>query len=429
MKRTQRQWILGFLVFLFAVPISYSETMNQSEVVAMDENAAVSLNEDYQEYLKFFEKVFETVEKNYYFPVKRETFDKFIRIFNQKIYGQLKGKGKTSNYIKWRSAAYLVDFLKSKEDRFSAFFPPKPAKQYEQEVLGKRIDLGIEGEVTLKGFQVTHIEPRSDAFEKGLRERDVLVKIDNIILKNLAKEKIVDMLTPLENTKVALHYYAEGERQEKIIEVISKEYFKQTVFMIPTDVPGVFCLQIQRFNQKTSEDMTRFMSYIFKQGQSSLIIDLRGNPGGPPLAAREISAFFLPPNEEFVYFQMKNKPKAKLFVPAIPPQFHYKGDIVILVDEKSGSASELFSGILQSRGRAVIMGRNTAGQVLLKSMFYFDDESMVLLVTARGFYPNGQVFSFDGVTPNHPVKENDKELIKYAAQYLFQRRMTGRNLI
>ena len=118
------------------------------------------------------------------------------------------------------------------------------------------------------------------------------------------------------------------------------------------------------------------------------------------------------------YFQKKNKPKALLKVPQIPEEFHYKGDIVILVDEKSGSASELFSGILQNRKRAVIMGTNTAGQVLLKSMFYFDDDSMVLLVTARGHFPDGKVFSYEGVSPNERIESQDIDLIKYAAEYL-----------
>jgi C-terminal processing protease CtpA/Prc len=64
----------------------------------------------------------------------------------------------------------------------------------------------------------------------------------------------------------------------------------------------------------------------------------------------------------------------------------------------------LFSGVLQDRERALLMGENSAGQVFLKSMFHFDDESMVLLVTARGHYPDGKVFSFDGLNPDIPVE-------------------------
>ncbi|MCK5215875.1 MAG: PDZ domain-containing protein [Candidatus Omnitrophica bacterium] len=387
-------------------------------------NTPLQDNADYQSYLDFFEEVYKYMDDNYYHEVTRDDYQRFIHVFNTKIYPQLQNSGKTINYIKWRSTAYLVDFLKSQDDIFSAFFPPLAAKDYEEEVLGKRIDLGIEGILSKEGFRITRMEPRSDAFLKGLNEKDILLTIAGKNVTAFTQEEIVEMLVPLEGEKVVLNYYDETEQAKITIEVESVEYFKQTVFMIPVEEPNVFCLQIQRFNRKTSEDMTRFMNYILRQDNPGLIIDLRGNPGGPPLAAREISAFFLPPLEEFVYFQRKNKPKAVLDVPKIPEPYHFKGDIVILVNKESGSASELFAGILQGRGRAVVMGSNTAGQVFLKSMFPFEDESMLLLVTARGFHPDGTVFSYEGVVPDEK-KEDDGSLINFAASYLAEKRISN----
>ena len=92
--------------------------------------------------------------------------------------------------------------------------------------------------------------------------------------------------------------------------------------------------------------------------------------------------------------------------------------MVILVNKESGSASELFSGIMQQYGRAVLIGTNTAGKVLLKSMFNFDDGSMLLLVTARGYLYNGAVFPFNGLTPDHIVSDDKMDLIRLAANYL-----------
>ncbi len=381
-------------------------------------NDPYEANPDYQDYLKFFEKVYDTMDKNYYYPVTRQRFNLFLLNFNKKIYAQLKTSGKSVDFIKWRSAAYMVDALKSSEDIFSAFMPPKSAKNYEKEVLGKKIDLGIEGNLTSDGYLVTKIEPRSDAYDKGLREQDLIQQIDKVNVQTLKPEEITDRLNPLENTSVALNYRDSLKKEMHDISVISKEYFKQTVFMIPVDVPGVECLQIQRFNRMTGDDMSRFMALIREKGTSKLIIDLRDNPGGPPLAAREIASFFLKPNEEFTYFKWKNKPNAALDVPEIPEQFRYTGDIVILVNKKSGSASELFTGIMQFRGRASVMGANTAGQVFLKSMFNFDDQSMLLLVTARGHKPDGTVFSFDGVAPDIQEKPDTDQLIHDAAEYL-----------
>jgi len=403
-------FILFSLIIAWQIP-SWSQSQDLPSI-----NKKITQKEDYQEFVDFFEEVYHTMVKNYYHPIEVKDFMEFIYLFNTRLYGPLKRAGKSRQYIKWRSAAFLVDKLKAEDDIFSKFFPPQDAKRFEGEVLGKRIDLGIEGAITSEGYVIKWIEPRSDAYDKGLREKDIILTINDVDVTTLAQEEIDKLLRPLEGEATEIRYYSFLTKKERVVKPISKEYFKQAVFSVPVDVPDVYCIQIKRFNRKTGEDMEKLLSDVMVNEQSSLIIDLRGNPGGPPLAAREISAFFLASGEEFAYFQRKNAPKASLDVPEIPETKRFVGDMVILVNEKSGSASELFSGILQRRKRAVLMGQNTAGQVFLKSMFYFDDDSMVLLVTARGHHPDGKVFSYDGVEPDIKIKEED--LINYAARYL-----------
>jgi len=380
----------------------------------------VSSKENYQEYLDFFDKIYETMQANYYLVVDPQDYERFIKVFEKEIYSKLKNSGKSVDYVRWRSAAYLIEFLKSEEDIFSAFFPPAPAKKFEQKVLGKKVDLGIEGQLTDDGFLISHIEPRSDAYEKGLRANDIVKMIQDEDVLFLSEKEIQTLLRPLAGTLTSIVYFNVRMQEEKQVEVKTKEYFKQTVFMKPTRVPNIYLLELRKFNRKTSEDMLTYLKYIAQNSEnSSIILDIRGNPGGPPLAAREISAFFLTPDDDFAYFQKRNKPKSLLTVPNIPERFHYKGPIVILVNEGSGSASELFSGAMQYRGRAVILGKNTAGKVLLKSMFPFEDESMVLLVTGRGYYPDGTVYSFDGVKPDKVFEDaSEDELVNHALNYL-----------
>ncbi|MDP8213498.1 MAG: S41 family peptidase [Candidatus Zapsychrus exili] len=103
----------------------------------------------------------------------------------------------------------------------------------------------------------------------------------------------------------------------------------------------------------------------------------------------------------------------------MPTKFKYSGPLAILINEGSGSASELFSGVMQKRGIAALMGENSAGQVLLKSMFDLEDGSMMLLVTGRGHHPDGSVFSFRGLSPNRYFgAEEDRNIIDYATMYL-----------
>ena len=379
----------------------------------------------HQEYIDFFEEVYKTMQENYYYPVTRENFDRFMQKFDTEIYPEIKEKQAKSNFINWRSAAYLVDYLKDPQDTFSAFFPPKYAKKYEKEVLGQRVDLGIEGKLADQGFLVVRVEPRSDAFVRGLRPDDIILTIDKAGVLTLSQKDIEERLTPLIDTEVSLKFFDHFTKRKKAITVVSQEYFKQSVFMVPVKIPGVYCLEIKTFNRKTSEDLFRFISEIERQDHSSLILDLRGNPGGPPLAAREISGFFLPPGNDFAYFEKKGERKAALDVPKIPEEYHYKGPVAILVDKESGSASELFSGVLQKYKRAVLVGAPTAGKVFLKSMFHFDDESMLLLVTARGFFPDGSIFEFDGVKPDIMMEQSTADPITFAANYLVSQKQAA----
>ena len=400
--------------------------LNSEKISSQDTPEAANRQDmNYKIYRDFLQKIYDTMDEKYYKPVSKEIYDKFVHKFDTKLYGELQKDNPSINYIKWRSAAYLVDELKDPDDIFSALIPPKYAEKYEKKVLGKRVDLGIEGKLLGGGYMVTKIEPRSDAYIQGLRQRDLIAAIDGKLVPLLSDEKIQELLNPLENAKVTLDYFAFETREKKTIQVVSQEYFKQSVFLVPVTTPGVFCLQIQTFNRKTSEDMLLYLSWIEKQEDNKgLILDLRGNPGGPPLAAREISSFFLTPGEDFAYFEGKHQPKTVLDVPKIPEQYHYKSPIIILVDNESGSASELFSGIMQSRQRATLMGTNSAGKVLLKSMFDLEDQSMLLLVTAAGHYPDGRTFSFKGLVPDQMVEDKSVDLVKKAALYLSEQKKT-----
>ncbi len=372
------------------------------------------------ECLAYFEELYQKMDENYYFDLRRADYDRFIKAFDEKIYPSLLLEGKSNDYVRWRSTAYLVDFLKQPDDVFSRFLPPKPAEKFAQEVYGQKIDLGIEGRMEPSGFVVSFIEPRSDAYALGLRENDLIVQIDGEDVLKLGQDKVRARLIPLAGSKVTLDYIDGIVRKPHVIAPVSKEYYKQTVFLKATGVPDIYCLDIQKFNRTTNEDAGRFLPLIAAKNPRGIVIDLRNNPGGPPLAALMIAAFFLPNEELFAYFEGRHKPRSELVIPRLPDQFHYNWPMVILVNSGTGSASELFSGVMQARKRAVVIGRDTAGQVLLKSIFDMSDGSSLAMVVARGHFPDGRAFPFDGVKPNEYVPDEipADQMIGNAAKYL-----------
>ncbi|MBF0619918.1 MAG: hypothetical protein HQL19_07110 [Candidatus Omnitrophica bacterium] len=415
------KYVVKFLLLLLLPSAVFAASEPVSAPLPAAALTATKSFNAHAEYLKYFEEVYAQMDSHYYTDVKRSDYDRFIKAFDEKIYPSLLLEGKSNDYVRWRSAAYLVDFLKQPDDIFSRFLPPKPAEKFAQEVYGQKIDLGIEGHKEAAGFVVDFIEPRSDAYDKGLREADLIVRLDADDVTVLDESRIKEKLVPLAGAEVLIDYIDSLERKPHAIKVISREYFKQTVFLKSTGVKDIYCVDIQKFNQSTHEDFGRFIAMLEAKSPKGLVLDLRGNPGGPPLAALAISAFFLPNGETFAYFEGKNKPRSSLAIPTLPPQFHVDWPIVILVNNMTGSASELFSGIMQDRKRALVFGTSrTAGQVLLKSIFDMSDKSTIALMVARGHFPDGRPFSLDGVAPNElmPLEKND-EMVTLAAKYLF----------
>jgi carboxyl-terminal processing protease len=272
-----------------------------------------------------------------------------------------------------------------------------------------------------EGFVVVFIEPRSTAYTQGLRKDDIILRIDGESVLLMGEEKVKAKLVPLAEVKVRIEYIDALTRTQRVIAPESQEYYKQTAFLKPTGVPDIYCLEIQKFNRESNEDIGRFLPLIAAKNPRGLVIDLRNNPGGPPLAALLISAFFLPNEEVFAYFEGRHKPRSELVIPKLPDQFHYDWPMAILVNDKTGSASELFSGVMQARKRAVIIGSDTAGQVLLKSIFDMSDGSSFAMVVARGHFPDGRPFPFDGVKPDEyvPADVSADGMIENAAKYLF----------
>ncbi|MDP8213499.1 MAG: S41 family peptidase [Candidatus Zapsychrus exili] len=268
------------------------------------QNIVYAANKDekgaaYTKYIEFFEEVYDVMNKNYFKPIERGVFEEFLNTFDEKIYSKLEDKDEVIDSTRWRSADLLIKKLKETYDIFSAFYPPKPAKEYVASVLGRKIDLGIVGELVKDGYEATQVEPRSDAYVKGLRIGDIIVKIDENDIKEFNVEKINELLTPFADEQVRIGFFDKSDSVHRDIDVVSKNYFKQQVFIFPTKAAGIYGLEIVHFNRKTAEDIFRFLEYFKKNGPiNGLIIDLRGNPGGSPLAAREFSSFFLEPDQE-----------------------------------------------------------------------------------------------------------------------------------
>lgn len=151
---------------------------------------------------------------------------------------------------------------------------------------------------------------------------------------------------------------------------------------------GVGYIKVNRFAASTTEEFTKAMTALKKQGMKSLILDLQGNGGGYMNAAIDMANEFLEPKDLIVYTEGRGANRSEFF--AKGNGSFRTGKLVVLVDEYSASASEIVSGAIQDQDRGLIVGRRTFGKGLVQRPIDLPDGSMIRLTVARYYTPSGR---------------------------------------
>jgi C-terminal processing protease CtpA/Prc len=277
----------------------------------------------YRPYLGLLKEVYDVMDRDYYKPVSKEAYDDYLIKYKESILGKLTDKEKVVDMVMWRGAGLLVERLRDPRDRFTSFIPPKMAENYEKNIYGFEYDLGISGNLTKDGYLITFVEKRSDAFKKGIKPGWVILEIDGKALAALKEDDIKKLLSPPKDATARLMMLLPGGQKAQAFELVSTKYFKETVFNVPTGMDGTYCFQIAKFNEQTSADMRELIVECQKKGIKFLILDLRNNPGGPPLAVRELAGLFLKPGSNLFYYKKKNIAPFGLITPN--SDVHYGG--------------------------------------------------------------------------------------------------------
>ncbi|MBL7928362.1 MAG: peptidase S41, partial [Bacteroidia bacterium] len=147
-------------------------------------------------------------------------------------------------------------------------------------------------------------------------------------------------------------------------------------------------IKISRFAATTFDEFKKALADLQAEGMNHLILDLRGNPGGYLDAAIRIADEFLTDKKLIVYTEGKSRPRTSY---SATRQGDFEtGNLAVLIDEGSASASEIVAGAVQDWDRAVIIGRRTFGKGLVQEQTVFPDGSALRLTIARYYTPTGR---------------------------------------
>ena len=238
-----------------------------------------------------------------------------------------------------------------------------------------------------EGIQIKEIFKGYSADKAGLKPGDIIVSINGQTVKDMESEQLSMLIKGTPNSM----FSAEIERQGKRIQ---KEITRDKVEINPVPFSEMIdeetgYIVLTRFNEKASFEVKKAFRKLKKVGMKQLVFDLRGNPGGSLLESINISNFFLPKGEVIVSTKAKVKKWSNIYKSTNDP-LDLEIPIVVLVNGRSASASEIVSGSLQDYDRAVIMGQRSFGKGLVQRYRKLTYGTQLKLTISKYYTPSGR---------------------------------------
>jgi len=299
--------------------------------------------------------------------------------------------------------------LLSELDPHSVYMSKDEVDKMNEPLVGNFEGIGISFNIFKDTLLVTTTISGGPSEKVGLRAGDRIVEVDkkNIAGIGLKNSDVFDMLRGDKGTVVELKVL-----RKSVAEMLDFTIIRDKIPINSLDASYMInestgLIKLNKFSATTTEEFTTAMKDLKKQNIQNLILDLRGNGGGYLKSAIEISEQFLNNNDLVVYTSGLNESKREYRATA-SGEFK-KGNLVVLIDENSASASEIVAGAVQDWDRGIIIGRRSFGKGLVQKPYYLTDGSMVRLTTANYYTPSGRCIQKpyeEGLTEYRKETEN-----------------------
>ncbi|MBO4606571.1 MAG: S41 family peptidase [Prevotella sp.] len=291
----------------------------------------------------------------------------------------------------------------SELDPHSVYISAKDVQSATDDLRGSFSGVGIEFVIRNDTVRVQNVISGGPAEQSGIIAGDKIISVDDqpFVGEEVTNEEAMHKLKGPRGTKVKVGVMRYGQKQPKVFTITRDDIYTSSIsatYMID-DKTGY--IKIKNFGDNTYGEMISSLALLGQEGVRNLIIDLRDNVGGYMASAIQIADEFLPKNRRIVYTEGRKQPRQDFM--STGRGSYQDIPLVVLINEGSASASEIFAGAIQDNDRGTVIGRRSFGKGLVQQQIEFPDGSMIRLTVARYFSPSGRCIQ------KHYTDGKDKE--------------------
>jgi carboxyl-terminal processing protease len=275
-------------------------------------------------------------------------------------------------------------------DPHSVFISSSEFHEANDPLMGNFEGIGVQFRIERDTIAVINTVSGGPSEKLGIKAGDRIVKIDGkkVTGIKITNNDVLKKLKGKKGTVVNVSVFRRGGHgliDYSIHRDVIPTYSLDIAYMTE---PGIGYIRLNNFSVTTHEELTKALGRLKGQGMKKLILDLRGNGGGSLLAAIDVADEFLPNGKLIVYTQGAKHPKEVAYATA--NGLFETGELVVMVDEGSASASEIVAGAIQDNDRGTIVGRRSFGKGLVQEQLNMKDGSAIRLTVARYYSPTGR---------------------------------------
>lgn len=298
----------------------------------------------------------------------------------------------------------------SELDPHSSYISAEDAKVANDDLKKSFSGVGVQFTIKNDTVYITNIIKGGPSEKVGLCAGDRIVSVDGkpYVGKVVTNNETLHRLKGDKGTTVKIGVVRNGEKKPTYFSIVRGDIPVTSIDATYMLTKELGYIKVAKFSETTYAELLTSLAKLQQEGFKGLVIDLRGNTGGYMMSAIQMVNEFLPANKLIVYTKGRKMPRE---------EFNSDGHgsyqsipLIVLTDEISASASEIFSGAIQDNDRGMIVGRRTFGKGLVQQQMPFSDGSLVNLTIARYYTPSGRCIQKPYT--NGDIKDYEMDIIR-----------------